>query len=69
MKNLSSENRKPKNEKQSTSPLSRIFVRGHKKLGYKKTTGNLIMQLSANDHKHIATLIAQWLTDDDNSPK
>ncbi|MDO6568127.1 hypothetical protein Q4561_13725 [Alteromonas sp. 1_MG-2023] len=56
-------------DKQTVSPLTRLFARGHKKVGYKKTTGDLMMQLSANDHKHIAEVIAQWLTDDENAHK
>jgi len=69
MKNLSPESRKANQEKQKGTPLNRLFVRGHKKVGYKETTGNLMMQLSANDHKRIAAVIAQWLTDENNVPK
>ncbi|WOI35962.1 hypothetical protein R1T43_12075 [Alteromonas sp. CI.11.F.A3] len=69
MNKLSLNNRKQPQGKQNASPLKRLFVRGHKKVGYKKTTGDLMMQLSANDHKHIAEVIAQWLTDDENAHK
>ncbi len=69
MNKLSLNNRKQLKGTQKASPLKRLFVRGHKKVGYKKTTGDLMMQLSANDHKHIAEVIAQWLTDDENAHK
>jgi len=69
MKNISSGNHKPRAKRSNQSPLHRIYARGHKKMAYKKTTGNLIMQMSANDHKRIAMLIAQWLGDDKNTDK
>jgi hypothetical protein len=54
MKKLSSEQDKH-------SPFSRIMQKGHKKTRYKKASGKLLLQLSENDHKRIATLIAKWL--------
>ncbi|MEC8231502.1 MAG: hypothetical protein AAF364_14145 [Pseudomonadota bacterium] len=56
MKNLSSQNDKH-------SPFLRIMQKGHKKTGYKKTSGNLLLTLSENDHKRIAQLIAKWIED------
>ncbi|WP_412726748.1 hypothetical protein [Alteromonas sp. D210916BOD_24] len=50
-----------------TSPFTRIMHKGHQKTGYKKNSGQLLMQLSENDHKRIATLIAQWLEKDDHT--
>jgi hypothetical protein len=46
------------------SPLSRMMKKGQAKTGYKSTSGNLLMQMSENDHKRIATLIAHWLNED-----
>ncbi len=48
-----------------TSPFTRIMDKGHQKTRYKKNSGQLLMQLSENDHKRISTLIAQWLEQDD----
>ncbi|AJP43824.1 hypothetical protein EP12_09275 [Alteromonas australica] len=47
--------------------LHRIFVRGHKKVDYKKANGELMMLFSDHEHKHIAKLIAHWLNESDNS--
>jgi|TARA_A200000159_G_scaffold117016_2_gene110639 hypothetical protein len=38
--------------------------KGQSKTGYKSTSGNLLMQMSENDHKRIAKLIANWLERD-----
>lgn len=61
---------KPSKVKPKTSPFSRIMAKGQARAGYKPTSGDLLMQLSENDHKRIATLIAKWLeTDNSRNPK
>ncbi|WP_218310729.1 hypothetical protein [Alteromonas antoniana] len=48
------------------SPLTRLLVRGHQKVGYKEKKGRLLMQFSEKDHRRIAQLIAKWLEDSEN---
>jgi hypothetical protein len=55
---------KPSNTPPNASPLSRLMKKGQSKTGYKSTSGNLLMQMSENDHKRIAKLIANWLERD-----
>ncbi|WP_160173364.1 MULTISPECIES: hypothetical protein [unclassified Alteromonas] len=55
---------KPSNTTPNASPLSRLMKKGQSKTGYKLTSGNLLMQMSENDHKRIAKLIANWLERD-----
>lgn len=43
--------------------------KGHQKVPYAERKRRLLMQLSENDHKRIAMLIARWLDEPDNDRK
>ncbi|WP_338517700.1 hypothetical protein [Alteromonas gracilis] len=53
--------KKISSEQDKHSPFSRIMQKGHKKTGYKQTSGKLLLALSEDDHKRIAQLVAKWL--------
>ncbi|MDB2330761.1 hypothetical protein N9V74_03515 [Alteromonas sp.] len=67
MKNISSKPRSDHAKTQKPSAFTRIMHRGHRKVGFKKSTSDLIMQFSAEDHKRIASVIASWLDKKENS--
>jgi len=67
VKNISSKAQSNRAKTKKTSAFTRIMDRGHEKVGFKKRTSDLIMQLSAEDHKRIASVIASWLDKKDNS--
>lgn len=50
------------------SKFLRIMHRGHRKVGYSERKGRLLMMMSDEQHKHIASVILQWLNQDTNSP-
>ncbi len=50
------------------SKFLRIMHRGHSKVGYSERKGRLLMVMSDEQHKHIASVILQWLNQDTNSP-
>ncbi len=49
------------------SKFLRIMHRGHSKVGYSERKGRLLM-MSDEQHKHIASVILQWLNQDTNGP-
>ena len=51
------------------SKFLRIMHRGHGKVGYSERKGRLLMVMSDEQHKHIASVILQWLNQDTNSPE
>ncbi|BBO27535.1 hypothetical protein AltI4_19230 [Alteromonas sp. I4] len=50
------------------SKFLRIMHRGHRKVGYSERKGRLLMVMSDEQHKHIASVILQWLNQDTNNP-
>jgi len=66
VKNISSKTQSDRAKTQKPSAFTRIMHRGHRKVGFKKRTSDLLMQLSAEDHKRIASVIASWLDKKDN---
>ena len=48
------------------SKFLRIMHRGHRKVGYSERKGRLLMMMSDEQHKHIASVILQWLNQDTN---
>ena len=50
------------------SKFLRIMHRGHRKVGYSERKGRLLMMMSDEQHKHIASVILQWLNQDTNGP-
>ena len=48
------------------SKFLRIMHRGHSKVGYSERKGRLLMVMSDEQHKHIASVILQWLNQDKN---
>ncbi len=50
------------------SKFLRIMHRGHSKVGYSERKGRLLMMMSDEQHKHIASVILQWLNQDTNGP-
>ncbi|WP_394220469.1 hypothetical protein [Alteromonas gracilis] len=50
-----------------SSPFLRIMQKGHKKTGFNTRKGELLMVMSEEDHKRIASLIKTWLEKDEKA--
>ena len=58
MKKISPHKNKP-------SPFSRIMRKGQEKTNYKARNGKLLMLMGEEDHARIATLISNWIAQDE----
>jgi hypothetical protein len=50
------------------SRFSQLMQKGQRKVNYRQRQGRLLMTLSDEQHKAIASLIQQWLDDSTDQP-